>query len=56
MAKKVDTLHRMDFDALSVQSIPNFREDFLFYFIKLVFLYIYPFSFSFYTNPTSDNA
>ena len=31
MAKKVDTLHRMDFDDLSVQSIPNFEEDFIFH-------------------------
>ena len=28
IAKKVD---RMDFNALSVQSIPNFKEDFMFY-------------------------
>ena len=31
MAKKVDTLHRMDFNAFSVQSILNFKEDFIFY-------------------------
>ena len=31
MTKKVDTLHRMDFNALSVQSIPNFKEDYIFY-------------------------
>ena len=31
MAKRVDTLHRMDLNALSVQSIPNFKEDFIVY-------------------------
>ena len=38
MAKKVDTLHRMDFDALSVQSIPNFKEYFYILLIVLVLL------------------
>ena len=28
MAKKVDILHRMDFNALSVQFIPNFKGSF----------------------------
>ena len=31
MAKKVDTLHKMALNASSVQSIPNFKEDFKFY-------------------------
>ena len=29
MAKKVVTLHKMDFNALSAQSIPNIKEDFI---------------------------
>ena len=31
MTKKVDTLQRMDFNVLSVQSITKFKEDFIFY-------------------------
>ena len=31
MAKKAHTLHRMDFNALSMKSIPSFKGDFMFY-------------------------
>ena len=38
MAKKFDTLHRMDFNALSVQSIPNSRR--ILYFINNISTFI----------------
>ena len=38
MAEKVDTLHRMDINALSVQSIPNFKGGVFVLLTKLIFI------------------